>query len=322
MASAQHLTLQQLLYLEALVEERHVTRAANRMGIGQPTMSTALARMREVFKDPLLVKTSAGMEPTPRALEAVKRIRAIADVLEGRGMEDDTFDPAVSRARFRIMASDGISRVLLPQLVQRAGRHAPGMEFAVSPADARRVAEYLRDGDFDLALTFVRKPPAELRQTMLYPQKLLCIAREGHPAVRGQLTLEQFAAQDHAAWGAPPVPQATIEVMVDEELEKLGGTRHIVLRVSSVTLLPGVVANSDLLAVIPEKLARHALDTHALQLLPLPFDVPSTDVTMLWHDRLHQDPAHQWLRRTLLDIARSLYDPPAVASADQPGVAG
>lgn len=305
MATAQHLTLQHLLYLEALVEERHVTRAANRMGIGQPAMSAALARLRRVFGDPLLVKTSAGMEPTPRALEAVRRIRDMAGLLQGRGTAAAGFDPATSRARFRIMASDGISRVLLPELMERAGRLAPGMEFTVIPGDVRRLADYLRDGDFDLALAFVRKPPAALRQTLLYPQRLVCIARKGHPVVRGKLTLDRFVSQAHVAWGAPPVPQATMEVLVDEVLEQLGQTRRIALRVSSITLLPGVVARSDLLAVVPERLARHSVDTLPLQVLELPFEIPSTDVTMLWHERLHNDPAHQWLRRTLQDVARA-----------------
>lgn len=315
MASAQNLNFQHLLYLEALVEERHVTRAAERMGIGQPAMSTALAKLREVCKDPLLVKTSTGMEPTPRALELVKHTRNLSDLLEGRGAAGEQFDPAASRARLRIMASDGISRVLLPELMERAGRLAPQMQFTVSPGDVRRVSEYLRDGDFDLALAFVRKVPPDLRQVPLYPQRLICIARKDHPRVRARLTLQQLTQEAHVAWGAPPVPQATMEVMVDEMLEQLGHSRRIAVRVSSITLLPGVVAHSNLLAVVPESLALHALETLPLQLLRLPFEVPRVDVTALWHERMHGDPAHQWLRRTLMEIAQSFEHPYVGASA-------
>lgn len=307
------LNFQHLLYLEALVAERHVTRAADRMWIGQPAMSAALAKLRVVFKDPLLVKTSAGMEPTPRALEIVKRIREVQDLLEGRGFEGDAFDPLSSTARFCIMASDGISRVLLPELMAIAGRQAPGMRFTVQPGDPRRVAEYLRDGDFDLAISFVRQPPLDLRQTMLYAQRLACIAREGHPVVRGALTLPMFTSQMHAAWGAPSVAYATMEAMVDEALEALGATRQVALRVSSLTLLPGVVARSDLLAVVPEQLALSARETLPLQILPLPFEVERVDVSMIWHERVHQDPAHQWLRGTLRDIGHRLSPQPAVA---------
>ena len=314
MTSTQHLSFQHLLYLEALVEERHVTRAAERMGIGQPAMSTALAKLREVCKDPLLVKTSTGMAPTLRAVELVRRIRDVSNLIEGRGPAGEHFDPAASRARFRIMASDGISRVLLPQLMERAGRLAPQMQFTVTPADVRRVAEYLRDGDVDLALAFVRNPPRDLRQVLLYPQRLICIARDDHPRVQARLTLQQFAAEAHAAWGAPPVPQATMEVMVDEVLEQLGHSRRIALRISSITLLPGVVAHSNLLAVVPEPLALHARETLPLQLLRLPFKIPQADVTALWHERMHGDPAHQWLRRTLAEIAHAFELPPAGAA--------
>lgn len=300
------LTFQHLQYLQALVEERHVTRAAERMGIGQPAMSTALARLREVFKDVLLVKTTTGMEPTPRALDLVRRVREIADILEGRGVEDQNFDPATSQARWRVMASDGISRTLLPELMSLVTRDAPHTRFTVHPGDPRRLSEYLRDGDFDLALSFVRSPPSELRQTVLYPQRLLCIARQGHPLASGEITLKDFVSCAHARWGAPPVAHATMEVMVDEALDALGHARPVTLLVSSVTLLPDVVAGSDLLAVVPEHMARVAAQVLPIQLLPLPFEVPSVDVSMVWHERLHHDPAHKWMRESLRDIGRKL----------------
>lgn len=303
------LNFQHLLYLQALVEERHVTRAADRMGIGQPAMSSALARLREVFKDILLVKTSIGMEPTPRALELVRRIREMSDLLEGRGFADDQFDPGASQARWRIMSSDGITRVLLPDLMRATGRDAPLMRFTVHPADPRRLSEYLRDGVFDLAIAFVRAPPSELRQMVLYPQRLVCIARAGHPAVRGRLTLKQFTSQGHARWGAPPIAYATSEAVLDEVLADMGHMRREVLLVSSVMSLPAVIAGSDLLAVVPEQTARAARETLPIQILTLPFRVPSVDVSMLWHDRMQHDSGHKWLREILRDIGKGLAQP-------------
>lgn len=306
MAALHRLTFQHLLYLQALVEERHVTRAAERMNIGQPAMSAALARLREDFRDVLLVKTSTGMEPTPRALELVRRIREMSDLLEGRGFTDEHFEPASSRAHWRIMASDGIARAVLPELMEVAGREAPTMRFTVHPGDVRRLSEYLRDGDFDLALAFVRSPPSELRQMTLYPQRMVCIARQGHPSIDGQLSLQQFTASDHARWGAPPVAFATMEVLIDETLERQGEARRVALLVSSLTLIPGVVARSNLLGVVPEHLALHSRETLPLQVLPLPFKVPSVDVSMTWHERMHHDSGHKWLRNTLRDVGRVL----------------
>jgi DNA-binding transcriptional LysR family regulator len=306
MAALHRLTFQHLLYLQALVEERHVTRAAERMNIGQPAMSAALARLREDFRDVLLVKTGTGMEPTPRALELVRRIREMSDLLEGRGFADDRFDPASSQGHWRIMASDGISRVVLPELMEVAGREAPKMRFTVHPGDPRRVSEYLRDGEFDLAMAFVRTPPSELRQMTLYPQRLVCIARQNHPEIDGQLSLQQFTTSNHARWGAPPVAHATMEVLVDEALEQQGESRRVALLVSSLTLIPGVVARSNLLGVVPEHLALHSRETLALQVLPLPFRVPSVNVSMLWHERMHHDPGHKWLRDSLRDVGHVL----------------
>ena len=305
-APLNRLTFQQLQYLQALVEERHVTRAAERMGVSQPAMSTALARLREVFKDALLVKTSTGMEPTPRALELIRRVREITDMLSGRGFEPEQFDAATSQARWRVLASDGIARTLLPGMMARVNQEAPHMRFTVQPGDPRRLSEYLRDGDFDLALLFIRSPPSELRQTILYRQRLLCIARQGHPLVDGDLSLEKFLSCQHARWGAPPVAHPTMEVMVDEALEALGHARAVTLLVSSLTLLPDVVAGSDLLAVVSEQVARAAAQTLPLQLLPLPFKVGSDDVSMVWHERLHHDPAHRWVREALREFGVKL----------------
>jgi DNA-binding transcriptional LysR family regulator len=304
MSDLNRLSFQHLLFLQALVEERHVTRAAERMGIGQPHMSSVLARLRVVFRDVLLVKTSSGMEPTARALEVVKRIRDMSELLEGRGLSDEQFKPSETRAHWRIMASDGIARLLIPSLMEVAEREVPYARFTVQPGDPRRLAEYLRESDFDLVLGFVRSPPMELRQLQLYPQRLVCIARCMHPTIHGSLSLQQFERADHAKWSAPPVAYATLEAMVDEAMEKLGQSRRVKLHVSSLALLPEVVARSNLLAVVPERMALDSKERCALQVLPIPLSLASVDVSMLWHDRLHQDPAHKWLRDTLRDIGQ------------------
>ena len=222
-ASLNRLNFQHLQYLQALVEERHVTRAAERMGIGQPAMSTALARLREVFKDVLLVKTTHG--------HGAHASRAGT----GQPCAGNHGHAGGARIRGRTVRSGDLTGTLahhglgwhLPH--SAAGddgtlvmREAPRMRFTVQPGDPRRLSEYLRDGDFDLALSFVRSPPSELRQTVLYPQRLLCIARQGHPASHGELSLEHFVSSQHARWGAPPVAHATMEAMVDEALEALG----------------------------------------------------------------------------------------------------
>jgi len=140
----------------------------------------------------------------------------------------------------------------------------------------------------------------------LYPQRLVCIACQDHPDIQGSLSLKQFTESDHARWGAPPVVHATMEVIVDEVLEELGQSRRVALLLSSLTLLPGVVAKSNLLAVVPEHLALQSQETLPLQVLPLPFRVPAVHVSMTWHERMHNDPGHKWLRGKLRDIGQAL----------------
>lgn len=306
MHDAGRLSLLHLTHLEALVIERHVTRAAERVGIGQPAMSTTLAKLRKILKDPLLVKTSSGMEPTPRAVELARRAREMVDLLEGRSGTLSEFDLATSTGKFRIMASDGIARLIVPALMHTVEKEAPNMRFTVNPGDVRRTAEYLRDGDFDMVLAFVRKPHQELHQSILYPQQLMCIARAGHPVIDGHVSLKQFTSLPHAVWGAPPVPYPTMEVMVEEALSDLGLSRRVSLHVSSVMMLTEVVAKTDLLAVVPARLALAAGNSSALQVLKLPFRLPSVDVSMVWHERVHNDQAHKWLRDTLRDIGRAM----------------
>lgn len=294
-----------LVYLQALVEEGNVTRAAERMGVSQPAMSSALAKLRLLFRDPLLIQTRQGMEPTPRAFELTRLSREISFLSEGRGISEKSFLPEESSVHWKVMASDAIARGLLPPLMDYLGKHAPLMRLNVLPGDPRKVQDYLRDSEFDLAITFVRNPASELRQIVLYTQKLVCIARTGHPGIEGKLSLKQFIGQKHVRWGTPPLSHATLEAMVDEKLARLGYLRHVSLQVSSLNLIPEVVANSNLLAVVPERVATWTSQTLALETFLLPFKVPQVDVSMIWHERLHLDPAHKWLRHRITEIVKN-----------------
>lgn len=299
-----------LRYLEALVEERSVTRAADQVGISQPAMSTILAKLREALGDVLMVQTRNGMVPTLLAVELARRSREIAAILEGRGEPPETFLPAESTAHFRIMASDGLANAFMPLLMKVAGIEAPNMRFSVHPGDPRRIQDYVRDGDFDLIITFVRNPAADLRQVMLLQQKVVWIAREEHPRVSGEPSLAQFLGEHHVRWGGPPMGSSTMEELVDEVLEKLGHVRRVNLQVSSLHILPEVVAKTDLLAVVPEHLARAAQRNLPIQVLPLPLDMPPVEISLVWHERMQHDAGHKWLRQALVGLSKELVAPP------------
>ena len=292
------INVQHLEYLVALVAERHVTRAAERMSVSQPAMSAALAKLRLVFKDPLLVRTTSGMEPTQRAINLALQARQSIELLEG-GPSSDHFDPDKVEGHWRIMASEGVVNVLMPGFMSRVGALAPRLRFTVAPGDVRRAAEYLRDGELEFALGFFRHPAAELRQTAMYQQGLVCIARKDHPHISGTLSLDQFLASRHVIWGAAPVPYPTLEAVIDEALEQRGVSRQIALRVSNLNSSAAIIARTDWLAVVPQRVTETNAWSGQLQILSLPFPVSRMEVTMLWHERWHHDAVHSWLRSML-----------------------
>ncbi|RZJ26492.1 MAG: LysR family transcriptional regulator [Haliea sp.] len=307
------INLQLLTYLDALMTERHVTRAADRVGIGQSAMSSALARLREIFHDPLLVRTTTGMQPTARGLQLARQVQDAMALIDQAARGGRAFEPATAEGHIRVLASEGVAQQFMPGIMARVRQQAPRLRFSVRPVDVRRTLEYLRDGEGDLVLGFVRDVPPSLHQTLLYPQDVVCIASRAHPAIRGKLSLRQFVAYPHVVWATGPVPYPTIEFMVDDALAARKLVRDVGLRVPNVLLSADVVAATDMLAVVPRRVATDACDRQglALQILPLPFAIEAANLSMLWHERMHRDAAHTWLRGIVREVAAELRGPAA-----------
>jgi DNA-binding transcriptional LysR family regulator len=306
MPLSRQVNLQLLTYLDALVSERHVTRAADRAGIGQPAMSNALARLRVVFRDPILIKTRNGMQPTARALELAGKIHSALDIIDVAARHGMDFDPLETEQHFRIVASDGVALMFLPHLLRHMRQKAPKLTFTYCPGDIRRTTELLRDDDCELVIAHFDAASPDLHQSSLYPQKVVCIASSRHPTIKGRLSLQQFVENRHVVFGADPVPSPGMEAMVNERLAALGLARTAALRVPSITLTPAVVACTDLLAVVPRRIADAGIRTLPLQVLPLPLEVPSIDISFFWHERWHRDPVHSFVRSVLREVGDEL----------------
>lgn len=302
---ASRINLQLLSYLVMLVSEEHVTRAADRMGISQPAMSTALARLRRVFKDPILVRTTSGMQPTARALQLAEKARVALELLDG-GSQDGVFDPALASGHFRIMATEGVAAVVVPELLAAVRRSARNLRFTVKSGDIRRSPEFLRDGELEFAMAFTQSKTDDLHQMLLYPQRIVCLASRQHPQIQGQLSFDQFIAQGHVVWGADPVPFPAIETLVDEALALRGVSRHVVARVANLSTSAALVASTDLLAIVPQRMATDGAVRTRCQVLALPFPTPAFDVRLIWHARWHHDRTHTWLRQLFRQCAASI----------------
>lgn len=290
------LDLNLLLALDALLLERNVTRAAARVGLTQSAMSHKLRRLRELFEDDLLVGGRQGMVPTERALALAGPVRRGLLELQAAVRITAPFEPSTAQRDFTVISSDYADFVILPRVLEHLGQHAPGIGLRMRPP-SNTVRHALEDGSADLSMG----TPVEgsgLKQRIVFREHFVVIAREGHPAIEGGvLSLPRYAAQGHVLVSANDSPG-----LVDHALAEQGLERRILLRTPYFVAVPFMVARSDLLATVPRALAEEAARFVPLRLLPPPLPLPSFAITMTWHERVHRDPAHEWLR----ELARRL----------------
>jgi DNA-binding transcriptional LysR family regulator len=292
-----------LLALDALLTERSVTRASARIGITQSAASHALARLRKLTGDELLVRGRDGMVPTLRAEAMGDPLRRALEDIRGTLSPPPAFDPKTARLRVFIGTSDYAELVLLPGVMARLGREAPGVELrVVVPGD--EFGSDLASGKLDIVLM----PPVpgdeglSIRRQQLLEERFVCVVRRGHPlAKKKALTLSRFASASHALispWGKEGG-------FVDDALARLGLKRRVTLALPHAMVAPHIVASSDLLLTMPERVARVLAPPLDLVIIEPSPDLLLTGFTisMLWHERTHSDPARRWLRDVLVNVA-------------------
>jgi DNA-binding transcriptional LysR family regulator len=299
-----HLDIYLLRCLRAFVEEAHVTKAAERMGSTQPAMSAVLRRLRGIFNDPLLVRTEKGMVPTERARELAATLGAAIDTIDRALVGDQPFDPGTAELTFELAASESVSFMLLPSLIERMRQLAPRVQLRVRIPELQRARQALEEGEIDLLLSFTRTAPEGLRSSALWAQKLTVIAARSHP-LKGELTLEAFLRWPHAGHKLGR-GGSSIEVAVDAALQQLGRERRMGVWLPSAIAVPAVVSRTDFLATIPVGIADRFAPLLGLQTFPPPLALAEVRVGMYWHDRMHQNPPHKWLRQVVRDVAGKL----------------
>lgn len=291
-----------LVVLDALLEERSVTRAAARLALTQPTVSGMLARLRTLFKDPLFVRTQRGLLPTPRAqalAPSLKQWLADASLLvAGR-----SFEPASAVMTTSLAANDYFQSALIVPFLKRLRHNAPNMRVAVRPSQTDRVGEMLANGELDLNIIASSENTSfDLPSRLLYNDRYICAVREDHPLKpTRKVTLDQFCSYPHVL--VSPT-EGRFVGPTDHALAKLGRTRNVALSLSSFLILPDILQTDDLIAVVPER----ALDGRmsGLRTFVPPVEIPPFSVIALWHPRLTEDPAHRWLRELLVSVAKDL----------------
>ena len=279
--------------LHALLGERHLTRAGQRLGLSQSAASHALARLRRLFADPLFVRTARGLAPTARALELEEPVHEAMRAIERCFHAQPEFVAARASRSFSLASSDYGSFVLAPRLLDSLGREAPNVDLWLRSLDAA-FDEQLARGDADVVVAPLRSGelPATIRSRPLYRERFVCLVREGHPLLRQRVDLAAWASLRHVFIA----PRGTPGGVVDETLAQLGKRRRVALAVPHFLLAPHVVAGSDLVVTVGARVAEAFAELLPIRLVDPPVKLPGFEVRMYWHERHHRDPAQRWFR--------------------------
>jgi LysR family transcriptional regulator, nod-box dependent transcriptional activator len=295
-----------LIALDALLHEKNVTRAAERVFVSQPAMSAALQKLRDYFDDPLLVRVGRDMELTPRGLSLVEPVREALLRIQATLGTQPTFDPAtVKRAFTVVMSEEAVPRVA-SGVLSRLSRDAPGVQCHIEPISQTSLAR-LEYGDVDLCLCLdslrffgLRAYPDTLRILDLRPVHWVCAVARDHPTVGEELTREQYLSLPHLF----PRPSGSTGPV--EEFVRRFMNVDIEVRATAQSLLqlPFLLSGTPLVATLPERLASMLAPIVPMKIFALPFEMANTREILLWHKRNEPDPGHAWLRDLFVEVAR------------------
>ncbi|KQW35541.1 LysR family transcriptional regulator [Rhizobacter sp. Root404] len=301
------LDLNLLRVFDVVMAERNLTRAAERLSITQPAVSNALKRLKESVGEDLLTRAATGVKPTPRAEALWPEVRTALGHLRA-ALAPGEFNPQTDAASFRIAMADATAALFMPPLVAQIESSEALANVRVLPLATRDPSEMLERGDADLAIGYFPETIAALtsqgsdsplHHAHLHDSEYVCVMREDHPLAAGELTLDAFCAADHLLVNFAGRPYG----LADQALAALNRKRRIVLTVNQYFTAGRVVANSNLLTVLPAYFVEATGYHEHVVTRPLPFDLAGLHVAMVWHQRNDRSSAHQWLRARLLEAA-------------------
>jgi len=281
-----------LVAFAAMHEHRSVTRAAESIGLSQPAMSAAVARLRLLFDDALFVKTAAGMQPTPRAMQLSEPVVRVVEAIKAEILPASAFDPANSTKEFAIVTPDIAEVHFLPRILADFARTAPRCALRTVSLSRHAAADALASGAAELAIGYL----PDLQKAGFFMQKLfrndyVCIVRTQHPEIGDKLTLKTYLAASHAV-----VSPDGREHLLEQALQQRRLQRRVVVVLSHFMSLLPIVEGSDLVATVPRDLANICVRHGDIRIVEPPFRSPAVEVHQFWHRRFHQDASNVWLR--------------------------
>lgn len=288
-----------LTVFDAIEHTRNLSRAAERIGMSQPGISQALARLRQTFDDPLFVRAAGAMQPTPRARQIAGPIREMLDAVTGILTPESSFDFAGSSRRFAFAAHDYGACLIVPRLCQKLDEIGAGITLKLSSASGSRAEEQMRSGALDLMLSFHPVADTAFRSEPVARDTLSGLSREGHPQLRDDISLDRYCALRHVvvAW-----PSGKGVRPGEASLFARGLRRTEFVEVASALSVPAILAATDAVATLPTRLCRHFSDRYGLRMWSLPIFREVAPIYLIWHRSRDEDPGHIWLRGLISDL--------------------
>jgi DNA-binding transcriptional LysR family regulator len=286
-----------LVSLDILLEERNVTKAAKRLNVSQPALSTQLSKLRDIFDDRLLVPSDngRGMVPTERGLEVQERLRISLDGLKDALQHQNYFDPKTSKRKFVIAANDSVFTILgLTVMAEVLKQNNPNLQMSVIPPYEQYLNERMAQGEIDLYIGDMNKMPDSLKMRYLMKDRFLMAQRKEHPRGISKPLLADYCKLSHVVVSQ----KGDFVTSIDHILASLTCQRNVVVSVSSYNQVVLVLSNSDCVATLPSQLLNRY--ESSLELIDVPFDIPTFELAMAWHPRVHEDASNVWLRKQFI----------------------
>lgn len=312
MKALHRIDLNLLVYLDVLLRECNVTQAANQLGLSQPAMSNGLRRLRDLFNDPLLVRTSDGMTPTARALELEPLVRDILSGIERAIQPTSEFDPMDAKQVIRVMASDYAESTLFPAVLQQLRELAPGLTLDVmTPSDVSFLD--VERGKIDLVINRFDQMPQSFHQITLWTDSFSCLLNRDNPILE-RFNLESYLAANHI-WVSKTGMGVGVGVdpddvqrlgWVDHALDAIGKKRNIRVFTRHYQAAMTLAEQNDLIVTLPTRATWLKRDNPRVVVRDCPFTVPPLELKMAWSPLLQHNPAHRWVRQLITQIARDL----------------
>ena len=312
MKALHRIDLNLLVYLDVLLRECNVTQAANQLGLSQPAMSNGLRRLRDLFNDPLLVRTSDGMTPTARALELEPLVRDILSGVERAIQPTAEFDPTDAKQVIRVMASDYAESTLFPAVMQTLRERAPGLTLDVmTPSDVSFLD--VERGKIDLVINRFDQMPQSFHQITLWTDTFTCLMNRDNPILE-RFDLDSYLAASHI-WVSKTGMGVGVGVdpddvqrlgWVDHALDALGKKRNIRVFTRHYQAAMTLAEQNDLIVTLPTRATWLKRDNPRVVVRDCPFEVPPLELKMAWSPLLQHNPAHRWIRQLITQIARDL----------------